>query len=295
MKVVITIPAYNEERTLGGVLEKIKKVMDSTKYNYQILVVNDGSKDRTVEVAEKHGAIVVSHPRNYGLAEAFRTEMEQCVRLKADIIVHTDADGQYRAEEIPNLIQKVESGYDFVLASRFKGHIESMPLLKQFGNRAFSKVISQITNTKITDGQTGFRAFTREVAEKIKITSTHTYTQEQIIRVVRKKFKLLEVPAYFAKRGGNTKSRLMKNPFDYAVKAWINLFRVYRDYEPLKFFGFIGGSFFFVGIILGFFIVTNILLYGVAGGIPRVILSALMILSGIQIWLFGFLADMHKK
>jgi len=295
MKVVITLPAYNEEKTLGGVLDSIKKVMDGTAYTYQILVVDDGSKDRTAHIAKQHGAVVVSHPRNYGLAEAFRTEMEHCLRLGADIIVHTDADGQYRAQEIPGLIKKVEQGYDFVMGSRFMGHIESMPLLKRLGNKAFSKVLSHITKTKITDGQTGFRAFTREVAEKVSISSTHTYTQEQIIRVVRQKFKLLEVPAYFAKRGGDTTSRLMKNPFDYAIKAWITLFRVYRDYEPLKFFGFIGGLFFTVGVLIGLFVLWNILTTGIAGGIPRVILSALLILSGIQVWLFGFLADMHKK
>lgn len=293
MNVVITIPAYNEERSIGRVVAGIKKVMDATKYKYKILVVDDGSRDRTADTAKKAGAIVYSHPMNYGLADTFRTEIEKCLQTKADVIVHTDADGQYRAEEIPKLISYVEKGYDLVLGSRFKGKIESMPLIKRLGNKAFSNVISQITRMKISDGQTGFRAFTREFAEKVKIESTHTYTQEQIIRAVKDKFKVIEVPVYFAKREG--KSRLMKNPFDYAFKAWINIIRVYRDYEPLKFFGTIGGFFFITGFIVGLWLVYLYLTTGVVGRLPSVILCMLLITLGIQIILFGLFADMGKK
>ena len=102
MKIVITIPAYNEERTIGRVIDEIKEVMNNTKYKYRILVLDDGSNDKTVGVAKKAGAIVYSNKRNKGLAETFREEMRQCLKLKADIIVHTDADGQYvpeRSEE----------------------------------------------------------------------------------------------------------------------------------------------------------------------------------------------------
>ena len=100
MKVIISIPAYNEEKTLPKVLEEIKKVMNNTDYNYEILVLNDGSMDKTVEVAKKHGAIVVSNKRNRGLAETFRHEMRVCLERKADIIIHTDADGQYHSKHI---------------------------------------------------------------------------------------------------------------------------------------------------------------------------------------------------
>ena len=233
MKVVITIPAYNEEKTIAVLIKDIKKVMGKTRYKYQILVLNDGSKDMTAAVAKSNGAVVYSHPMNYGLAETFNTEARKSIELGADIIVHIDADRQYLAREIPMLIKEVEKGYDLVLGSRFKGKIESMHFLKRFGNRSFSRVVSHITGLRITDAQTGFRAFTKEVAEKIKITSTYTYTQEQIIRAVRSKFRIKEIPIYFAKR--KDKSRLMKNPFDFAIKAGVNLLRIYRDYEPLKF------------------------------------------------------------
>jgi glycosyltransferase involved in cell wall biosynthesis len=294
-KIIITIPAYNEEKTLGPVLAGIKKAMEKSGREYSILVVNDGSTDNTEKIAKQNGATVVSHPINYGLAEAFRTEIDKCLEIDADVIVHTDADGQYRANEIQLLLKKIDEGYDLVLGSRFMGKIEKMPIIKKFGNRAFSKVITHITGMKITDGQTGFRAFTKEFAKKVKITSNHTYTQEQIIRAVKEKFKVVEIPIHFDKRGGKTKSRLMKNPFEYAIRAWINILRILRDYEPLKFFGYIGGLFFGAGFLIGLWVFFRFILTGVVGALPRVLVSVLFISIGMQILLFGFLADMVKK
>lgn len=294
MKVIITIPAYNEEKTIGPVIKGIKKVMDSTKYDYQVIVVNDGSKDKTVLVAEKAGAKVYSHPKNYGLIDAFRTEMEKCLELGADIIVHTDADGQYQAKDIPKLIKKVEEGYDLVLASRFKGGIEEMPFVKKNGNRLLTKVIANISKQPISDASTGFRAFTRKVAE-IKMISNYTYTHEQIIRASRMKFAITEIPSYFSKRGGKTKSRLMSGPFHYALRAGLNLIRVYRDYEPIKFFGMIGALFLFSGVVLGSYLVYLFIRFGMIGKTPSLILSMLLTLTGIQIIIFGLLADMNRK
>jgi len=293
MKVFITIPAYNEEKTIGKVIHEIKKVMQKTKYDYGILVVDDGSTDMTASTAKKIGAVVYSHPRNYGLADVFRTEVEKCIKHKADVIVHIDADGQYRASEIPKLVREIENGYDLVLGSRFLGHIEEMPWLKRIGNRAFSRVISKITRTKITDGQTGFRAFTKEAAEKIIIRSNHTYTQEQIIRAVMQKFRVKEVPIHFDRRKDGS-SRLISNPIEYAVKAWINIMRIYRDNEPLKFFGKIGGTIFSIGFLLGIYILYLFFTTGVVGRTPTIILTLLLIILGVQVILFGFLADMEK-
>ena len=230
MKLIITIPAYNEEESIGEVINKIRKVMDQTKYcySYLILVVNDGSEDETIEEAAKAGAFVFSHQENKGLAETFRTEMKICCELEAEIIVHTDADGQYKAEEIPWLIEQVENGYDLVLGSRFEGTIENMSFMKKVGNKAFSIALSLITRRKISDGQTGFRAFTRKVAEGIQIISDHTYTQEQIIRAAQNNYSIKEVPIHFAKRNDG-KSRLMNSSLEYAIKAWRNIFRIYSE------------------------------------------------------------------
>lgn len=297
MKVIVTIPAYNEEDTICTVIQDIKRTMSQTKYDYDIIVVDDGSTDRTTENARKSGAIVFSHPYNYGLAETFRTEMEKALESDADVIVHTDADNQYRANEIPKLIEPVEKGEaDLVLGSRFTGTIEEMPLMKRWGNIAFSKVVSQIIGIKITDAQTGFRAFTREFAEKVRIISTHTYTQEMVIRAVREKFKVKEVPVYFARRKKG-KSRLISNPAEYAIKAWINIFRIYRDYEPLKFFGSMGVTLISASFITGVYILWTLFIEGWVGidrRIPTILLAVLLFVSGLQILSFGFLADKVK-
>ncbi|HLD00837.1 MAG TPA: glycosyltransferase family 2 protein [Candidatus Nanoarchaeia archaeon] len=292
MKLIITIPAYNEERTLPRVIQEIKEVLAGEKYSYDILVLDDGSKDKTAEAARKEGAIVVSHKRNKGLAETFKSEMKECLRLNADIIIHTDADGQYNPRHIPEMIQKVEQGYDLVLGSRFRRKNGPMPFLKRIGNIAFAKVLSQLSKVKITDTTTGFRCFTAEVAREIDYINTFTYTQEQIIKAAKQGFRITEIPIT-ARR--TRESRLFKNPVEYAIKAWTNIFRIYRDYQPLTFFGRIGGFFLVVGLLVGVWLVQRFVRYGYVGRIPSMILSLLLILIGIQIILFGFLADMLKK
>ena len=293
MDIVVTIPAYNEEKTLGNLISKIHKVMKNNRYSYKILVVDDCSSDNTAKIAKKAGAIVYSHPKNYGLAETFISEIKKCLWLKADVIVHIDADGQYLPEEIPKLIKEIKNGNDLVLGSRFMGKIEYMPLVKRLGNIAFSKAVSQITKLKITDAQTGFRAFTSELARSITIRSNHTYTQEQIIRAVRGKFRIKEIPVYFRKRDG--KSRLIKNTFGYAVRAWINIIRIYRDYEPLKFFGLIGMVIFSIGFFIGLYLIFLHLTSGIIGHFALIMLDILILSIGLQIIIFGFLADMEKK
>jgi glycosyltransferase involved in cell wall biosynthesis len=292
MKVVITIPAYNEEKDIERVIHSIKSVIKSTQYDYDILVLDDGSSDKTVQISKEAGAIVVSNKRNLGLAETFKREMEECLKLKADIIVHTDADGQYPSEYIPSIIKKVESGYDLVLGSRFgKGKYGNSSILKKLGNIAFAKVFSGLLRIKLTDTTTGFRAFTSEVA-KLPLINNFTYTQEQLIRAGKGNMKIGEVPI---KTNKTRKSKLFRNPFDYAIKAWINILRIYRDFEPLKFFGVISFIFILFGFLIGCFILYTLITRGNVGGIPRVVFCMLLILAGVQIGLFGFLADMTKK
>lgn len=295
MNIIITVPAYNEEKTIGELVKGVKKALGNSSYKgrYKVLVVDDGSRDNTANAAKKAGAIVYSHPKNYGLAECFRTEIEKCLELKADVIVHIDADLQYRPEEIPKLLKEIKNGYDLVLGSRFRGKIEEMPLIKRLGNIAFSNVVSQISGLDVSDAQTGFRAFTRKVAENVEITSNHTYTQEQIIRAVKQKFRIKEVPIYFAKRNG--KSRLVASTFGYATRAWINIIRTYRDYEPLKFFGTIGFFVFSLGFLIGLYLVYLHFTSGIVGHFALIMLDILILSIGLQIIIFGFIADMNRK
>lgn len=292
--ITISIPAYNEEKTIGEVIAGVNEAMKKARQKFQVVVVDDGSKDNTAEAARKAGAKVFSHPYNYGLAETFRTEIKKFLETDSKIFIHIDADGQYRTDEIPKLLEPILKGEaDMVMGSRFMGTIESMPAMKRWGNRAFSRVVSHISGVKITDAQTGYRAFTREVAEKVRIRSNHTYTQEQIIKAIKEKFRVVEVPIYFAARTSG-KSRLMSGPFSYAKKAMINILRVYRDYEPLKFFGWIGGIFIILSLLIGAYLLFNIFILGIKVldiMIPTILLAVLFFVSGIQILLFGFLAD----
>ena len=292
MNIIITIPAYNEEKTLPAVLQEIKQVMNNTKYKYKILVLDDGSKDRTFEVAKREGAIVKRNDRNQGLAYTFSKEMEYCLELKADIIVHTDADGQYPSRYIPLLIEKLQEGNDLVLGSRFlkKKKNYSGTFMKGFGNRAFARVFSNLLRRRITDTTSGFRAFTKEVAS-LPLINSFTYTQEQLIRAGMARMRHAEISITTNK---TRPSRLFKNPLDYAIRAWINILRIYRDFEPLKFFGRIGLFFVTLGAIFGIWILITFINTGGVGGIPRVILSALFFITGIQIMLFGLLADMKQ-
>lgn len=293
MQILATIPAYNEEKTVGALIGRIHKVMKSNSYKYKILVVDDGSKDKTAKIAKSAEAAVYSHPKNYGLAETFRTEIEKSLDLGADVIVHIDADMQYQPEEIPKLIKEIENGYDLVLGSRFLGRIEHMPLINRIGNIAFSKVISQIAEMHISDAQTGFRAFTKEFAGKVRIKSDHTYTQEQIIRAVKNKFKVKEVPIYFARR--KDKSRLISNPFSYALRAWINILRIYRDYKPLRFFGVIGTLVFSIGVAIGLYILYLHFTTGISGHFALLMLNVVILSIGFQLLTFALLADMFGE
>ncbi len=291
MKVLITIPAYNEERTLPLVLEEIKEVMKQTSHQYEILVVDDGSRDRTAEISQRHGAVVVSK-KHQGLAETFKKEIQECLKRKADIIVHTDADGQYPPQHIPELIKKIQEGYDLVLGSRFRIPGAPLPFLKRVGNRAFSRILSSLTKVKLTDTTTGFRAFTAEVAREITFINTFTYTQEQIIKVAKQGFRIAEIPIRSRK---TRESRLFKNPFQYAMRAWINIFRIYRDYEPLAFFGRIGVFGLSVGISIGFYFVYLHFTSGIRGHLGLLFLMMILLVFGLQTVLFGFLADMMKR
>lgn len=290
-KVIITIPAFNEEHTLPLVLEEIKNVMNNTPYQYEILVVDDGSGDRTSDVAEELGARVIIK-KHQGLAETFKTEMQECLKRKADIIVHTDADGQYHSQHIPELIEKINEGYDLVLGSRFRKEIKHMPWLKRMGNIAFSQVLTSLTKVHITDSTTGFRAFTAAVAREINYINTFTYTQEQIIKAAKQGFRITEIPIVTRK---TRKSRLFKNPFQYAIKAWLNILRIYRDYEPLAFFGRIGLTGLLGGFSIGLYFVYLHFTTGIKGHLGLLFLMMILLVFGLQTVLFGFLADMIRK
>ncbi|MFX1519244.1 MAG: glycosyltransferase family 2 protein [Promethearchaeota archaeon] len=290
LKVVVTIPAYNEEETIANVIEGCKK------YANEILVIDDGSTDRTREIAQSAGVKMIVHKTNRGLSETIQDGFRAALDIGADIIVNIDADGQYLPEEIPKLIDPIiRDEADFVLGSRFAGHIEEMPWIKRFGNKLFTRVVRALTNTEISDGQTGFRAFNQAAAmASIDLAGRYTYTQEQIIRLIEEGFRVAEVPIYFAKRISGT-SRLIVSPLGYGAKAFAVTLRTYRDYHPVLFFGIIGGLFILVGLLLGSLVVLEWITTGLVFRESTAVLAAMFVMSGFQFLFFGFLADMFAS
>ena len=290
LKVVVTIPAYNEEETIADVIEGCKN------YASEILVIDDGSTDKTREIAELAGVKIIIHKMNRGLSETIQDGFRAALNADADIIINIDADGQYLPKEIPKLISPiVNDEADFVLGSRFAGHIEEMPWIKRFGNRLFTRVVRTLTNTEISDGQTGFRAFNRVAAlASIDLAGRYTYTQEQIIRLIEEGFRVAEVPIYFAKRKSGS-SRLIASPLGYGAKALAVTLRTYRDYHPVLFFGILGGIFIIAGLLLGSFVIIEWITTGLVFHESTAVLAAVFVMSGFQFLFFGFLADMFAN
>ena len=287
------MPAYNEEATIASTLEDIKNIMKPLPYLWEIQVVSDGSTDNTASIAKKHQASVIIFKTNRGLAKTFQSEVQYCLKKKAGIIIHTDADNQYPASSIPQLLEKIEQGYDLVLGSRFKdaGSYKN-EFSRKLGNKLFARVISRLIRQPITDSTTGFRAFTSEVARNIQFINNFTYTQEQIIKAARQGFKIGEIPI---EARPTRKSKLFSNPLQYAIKAWLNIFRIYRDYDPLKFFVSIGGCLFSLGIIIGAYFIYLHFTSGIQGHLGLLFLMIALLSAGIQIISFGFLADMQRR
>lgn len=222
-KIIISIPAYNEEESIGGVINEINKVMCKTNFIYQIMVLDDGSIDNTKEVTKRNGALYFSNGENMGLAYTFKKEMKICMDLGADIIVHIDADGQYPPKYIPEMIQSVINGYDLVLGSRFGNGIYKGPIGKKLGNLFFAKILCILMRKNIQDTTTGFRAFTPEIAQ-LPIESRFTYTQEQLIRAIQHKKSIKEIPI-IARKTRN--SKLFKNILEYFYRATITILKIF--------------------------------------------------------------------
>lgn len=217
-RVVVTIPAYNEENTIGRVVREIINVT-----GYEVVVVSDGSTDRTDGVAMAAGATVFLKPHT-GLADTFRREMWVMVGImKPDIIVHTDADGQYLATDIPKLVDKLKEGFDLVLGDRLGGCIERMPTTKRLMNKLGTLVISILAGMPVKDATTGFRAFRPQVA-MLPIKSDFTYTVEQILRASKAGMRIGTVPVTFRAREGS--SKLMKHSGHYIWQTLKNYRRM---------------------------------------------------------------------
>lgn len=294
MKVLITIPAYNEEKTIAKVIEEIPRKIEGVD-SVEVLVIDDGSTDRTAEMAKEAGAnYILTHKRNLGLAKTFKDGLDFALALGTDIVVNIDADAQYNAKEIPKLIEPILKGEaDIVIGDRQIDKLDHMPKSKKMGNKIATWITRKLSGLQIRDAQTGFRAFTREAIMKLNILGDYTYTQESLIQAAKKGLKVVEVPVEFRKR--EDKSRLISSIWRYAKNAGITIIRTYRDYHPFKVFVAIGGATFLLGAIVAFRVLLHYFTTGmVTPYLPSAVLSVMLIVIGSITIIFGLLADMLR-
>jgi glycosyltransferase involved in cell wall biosynthesis len=294
MKLVITIPSYNEEQSIASVISEIPRTIKGIE-DVQILVINDGSTDLTVDVAKRAGADkILTHKHNMGLAQTFRDGLNEALDMGADIIVNTDADFQYNGTQIPKLIAPIlEKNADIVLGDRQINQLDHMPWGNLWGNKIATCIIRLVTHLPINDAQTGFRAFSREAALKMNLTGDYTYTQETIIQAANKNLRIEQIPVEFRRRNG--KSRLISSIFRYAQSAGITVFRSFGAYHPFVIFSGIGVICFLLGLVFGFKVIIHFFTTGmVTPYLPSALLTSVLIIVGFLAILFGLLADMIR-
>ncbi|MFH1841362.1 MAG: glycosyltransferase family 2 protein [Candidatus Nealsonbacteria bacterium] len=261
MKLLIVIPAYNEEENIGFVIEKIPRSIEGVS-EIKILVVDDGSTDNTARMSKEKGAVVVSHQKNKGLGLAFRTGIEESLKFKADLIVNIDADGQFDPNDIQKLISPILKGEaDMVTATRFKNSTPQIPLFKKWGNKLFTGLVNFLTKEHFTDTQCGFRAYSKEAVLHLNLFGRFTYTQEVFICLLNKGIAIKEVPVEVKYQKGR-KAKISSSLPLYFIKAIVIIFQTFRDYKPLIFFGLPGLIIFGAGFGFGlysfiYFLITS--------------------------------------
>jgi glycosyltransferase involved in cell wall biosynthesis len=291
MKLIIQIPCYNEEETLAVTLAALPRQVPKVD-TVEWLVIDDGSKDRTVEVAKALGADrVVSLPRNQGLAKAFMAGLEAALEAGADIVVNTDADNQYCADDIPKLIEPILSGQaEIVVGTRSISNIGHFSTGKKVLQKLGSWVVRLASRTDLPDAPCGFRAISRNAARKLNVFSDYTYTLETIIQSGQKNMAITSVPIRVNE--ALRPSRLVKNIPSYVLRSISTILRIFVVYKPFGFFMAIGMTLFVFGILIG----LRYMFYyfsGQGGGhIQSLILSSILIGIGFQTVLVAFLADL---
>ncbi|EIJ79189.1 glycosyl transferase family 2 [Bacillus methanolicus PB1] len=199
--VIVFLPAFNEEASIGDVIKRIPRHFHP-RFDVKVLVIDDGSKDRTVNIAKEAGVeYIVSFEKNRGLGAAVRAGLKECYERGADIGVMIDADGEYPPEQIPDLLQPIFNGEaDYTMGSRFLGTIHGMKLHRRLGNYFFTFLQSVLLRKWLYDGQSGMRAFSRQALKHAEIIHDYNYAQVLTLNLVRKGFRVKEVPIRYQVR-----------------------------------------------------------------------------------------------
>src|SRR3989344_287581 len=295
-KVVVMLPAFNEGQTIAQVIRNIPR---NCAEMVEVLVVNDGSRDNTIEAAQLAGADkIFSHRTNLGLGTTFKDGINEALRMGADIIVNIDADGQFNPQDIPRLIQPIiDNKADMATCSRFKDPhlLPKMPKIKIIGNRFFAHLLNLFLKKNYYDTQCGFRAYSREAALNLTLFGKFTYTQEVFIDLVKKKFRIIEVPCQVVGER-NGKSRVVKNVLSYGLKVLLIIIRSTRDYEPLKFFGLPGGLMVILGMLSSLALFLRWIITSHFDPFLIVVyINIFLIIVGTLLIVLGLIADMLDR
>lgn len=290
MKLIIQIPCYNEAETLEIALNDLPKHIDGIDV-IEYLIINDGSKDNTVEVARKWGVnYVVNFRRNKGLAKGFMAGLDACLRNGADIIVNTDADNQYCGDDIEKLVRPILEGKtDIVIGERPIDQTEHFSPLKKKLQHFGSWVVRKASKSDIPDAPSGFRAYSREAALRLNVTNEYTYTLETIVQAGREKIAMESVP--IRTNAELRPSRLFSSMLGYVKKSMVTIVRAFMMYKPLKFFTIVGMIPFLIGAGIGIRYLV-LLCMGTAGGhVQSLILASILIMMGFMTIIIGLQAD----
>lgn len=291
MKLIIQIPCYNEAETLEIALNDLPKNIDGID-EIEYLIINDGSKDATVEVAKKWGVhYVVNFKRNKGLAKGFMAGLDACLRNGADIIVNTDADNQYDGADIEKLVRPIIEGKtDIVIGERPIDDTEHFSPLKKKLQHFGSYVVRKASKSDIPDAPSGFRAYSREAAMRMNVINEYTYTLETIVQAGRTKIAQTSVP--IKTNPELRKSRLFNSMFGYVKKSMLTILRAFMMYKPMRFFNTIGALIMTCGVALGIRFLVYLFIGEGTGHIQSLILTSMLILVGFQTFLIGLQADL---
>ncbi len=291
MKLIIQIPCYNEEQTLGATLRDLPRSLPGVD-EIQVLVIDDGSTDDTSPVARALGADhVVRFPRQRGLARAFAAGLDAALKLGADVIVNTDADNQYPASEIPRLIAPILAKQaDLVIGDRGVMTVAGFSPLKRRLQRVGSWVVQRASGLPVPDATSGFRALSREAAQRLMVLSDYSYTLETLIHAGARRMAVAYVPIHT--NPPVRPSRLMRSLSDYLAHSSITIIRAYTTYRPLRAFVTVGALIVLAGAVLGLRFVYFYLQGGGAGHIQSLILAAVLLVVGFQVGLIGLVADL---
>jgi glycosyltransferase involved in cell wall biosynthesis len=296
MKLIIQIPCFNEEATLGETLADLPKQIPGIDC-IEILIVDDGSTDQTAEVARKFGTHhVIRHAANRGLAAAFQTGVDACLERGADFILNTDADHQYPGSYIPQLLEPLLSGQaDMVIADRQIGSRGDLPIMHRMLQRLGSAVVRRISGTSVPDAPSGFRALSREAGLRLEIVTNFTYTLEALVQAGEKGLRLAFVPIHT--NPPKRESRLKRTESHYVLKSAATLLRLYAVYQPLRTFLILGLPFLLTGAALWIrYLVLAILERGVRGAhLQSVVVGGASILIAFMLATLGILGDLMAR